>query len=170
MAGKLTIHSSGDGSLLSGHSWVEYQPDGGEARTYGTWGNNPTGRGNGLFVDLEKGRAGDASRSVRLDDEQEKKLYAKIKSYQDKGQDGWGYLSPCSAFAADAWQTATGEKLSHRSMGISNPSKLKESIKGAGQAKAQSPPRLTRPASSRRLIRQAVEPCSRESSGGGGSW
>src|SRR5271157_2937242 len=129
MAGSLTINSSGDGSLLSGHSWIEYQPDGGQPTTYGTWGNDPNGLGNGLHEDLELGRTGDAQRTVRITDEQEKQLYAKIKEYKDKGAGGWGYLDPCSSFAEDVWQSVTGEKLADRSFGIiSNPSKLKESI------------------------------------------
>lgn len=166
MAGTLTINSSGDGSLLSGHSWIEYQPDGGESKTYGTWGNNPTGKdSNGLHEDLEKGRVADASRTVRLDDEQEKRLLDKIKEYRDKGQKGWGYLSPCSAFAADAWQAATGEKLAHRSGIISNPSKLKKSIEAAEKKGATSKPssQPSRPKSSGRSIAQAIEPCRNQS-------
>lgn len=169
MAGTLTIHSSGDGSLLSGHSWIEYQPDGGAAKTYGTWGNNPLGEGsnsNGLNVDLEKGKVGDAHRSVRLNDEQEKKLFAKIEEYKGKGQKGWGYLSPCSAFAADAWKTATGEKLDHRSGIISNPSKLKASINAAEKKgpSSKGSSRSSRPQSSRRGVSQAIEPCRPQSS------
>src|SRR5471030_1459534 len=129
MSGILTIHSSGDGSLLSGHSWIEFQKDGGDHHTYGTWGNNPLGLGNGLHEDLEKGRASDASRNAYITDEQEKRLVSRIEEYKEKGAEGWDYLNPCSGFAADAWETATGEKLTTRSyLIISNPSKLKESI------------------------------------------
>ena len=51
LEGTMTIYSSGDGgsSMMSGHSWISYQPDGGNMATYGTWGNNPTGKENGLF-------------------------------------------------------------------------------------------------------------------------
>lgn len=167
MAGKLTIHSSGTGDILSGHSWIEYTPDGGQTKTYGTWGNNPTGQGNGLFEDLELGRTSDASRSVHLDDEQEKRLNETIEKYRAKGADGWGYLSPCSTFASDAWENATGEELAHRSKMISNPSKLKESIEAANkkdQAAAATPdplPAPARPPSSRRPLSSAVQPCSR---------
>lgn len=163
MAGNLTIHSSGDGHLLSGHSWIEYQPDGGESHTYGTWGNDPLGNGhNGLFADLEKGRTSDANRKARLTDEQEKKLLAKIGEYQKKGDDAWGYLNPCSSFAADIWETTTGEKLDHRSGIISNPSKLKESINAANKKSLAPPtpkPTPARPSSSRRVIDSPTEPC-----------
>lgn len=131
MAGTLTIHSSGDGNILSGHSWIEYTPNGGTSKTYGTWGNNPNNLGNGLHEDLELGRSGDTQRSAQLTDEQEAQLMAKIQQYKDQGEDGWQYLSPCSSFAADAWETATNESLAHRSIIISNPSKLKESILAA---------------------------------------
>lgn len=174
MAGELTIHSSGSGEILSGHSWIEYTPDGGSPTTYGTWGNNPTGKGNGLFENLELGRASDASRSVHLTDEQEQKLLEKIQEYKDRGEDGWGYLSPCSTFAEDSWETATGEKLAHRSGGIiSNPSKLKESINAANEddlekaAEADDKPSPERPPSSRRDVSSAIEPCSSNQSDGG---
>ena len=168
MSGTLTIYSTGDGSILSGHSWISYQPDHGELTTYGTWGNNPENLGNGLHTNLEKGHTADAQRSMHLNDDQEKALYAKIEEYKDKGEDGWSPLSPCSAFASDTWQTATGEKLQDRSFGVvSNPSRLKGSIDSAnnetsgdmrvGQTSVQR-------SGSIRKIRSATEPCS------GGSW
>jgi hypothetical protein len=166
MSGILTIHSSGDGSLLSGHSWIEYQQDGGEDHTYGTWGNNPLGLGNGLHEDLEKGRTGDATRSIHITDDQEKKLFQTIDDYRKKGADGWEYLNPCSAFAADAWHAATGENLASRSyFVISNPSKLKESILDADRLKPEPDGRrldiLTRPSGSSRLAKAACVPCSK---------
>lgn len=159
MAGTLTIHSNGDGSIMSGHSWITYQPDGGPPTTYGTWGNNPGGLGNGLHRDLEAGRASDVSRSVHLTDDQEKALMAKIKEYEDKGEKGWGHLSPCSTFAADAWKAGTGESLSHRSGIISNPSKLKVSIDTAnGVGPVSPPPAIGRPSSSS-FLRSPVQQC-----------
>ena len=83
LAGTLTSNSSGTGEILSGPSWIEYTPDGGETKTYGTWGNNPTGEGNGLFENLELGRVSDANRSTHINDEQEKKLFDKIQEYKD---------------------------------------------------------------------------------------
>jgi len=134
MAGTLTIHSTGGQGVMSGHSWIEYTPDGGVSKTYGTWGNNPRGRGNGLHEDLEQGIPPGVTRTVRLDDTQEAALMAKIESYRAEGADGWGYLSPCSTFAADAWEAATGEALDHRSGVISNPTRLNESIVAANAA------------------------------------
>ena len=163
MPGRLTIHSSGTGELLSGHSWIEYTSDAGETHTYGTWGNDPEGRGNGLHEDLELGRTSDASRTVTLSAEQERAMQAKIKEYRDKGEGGWGYLSPCSTFAADVWQTSTGEKLAHRSGIISNPSKLKKSIEQANKASASAPdakPQPGRPSSSRDSFGRPVSRCS----------
>jgi hypothetical protein len=165
MAGTLIIHSSGDpgsANLTSGHSWIEYTPDGGAATTYGTWGNNPNGLGNGLHEDLELGRTGDATRTARLTDEQEKRLFEKIKEYKDEKEDGWGYLSPCSTFAADAWEAGTGEKLSHRTLVISNPSKLKEAIEQADAAGAVAPPLPPARGSSSSAPKagSAVQPCS----------
>lgn len=165
MAGILTIHSSGTGDLMSGHSWIEFAPDGGPATTYGTWGNNPTGKGNGLFQDLELGRSSDASRSLRIDDAQQAKLEQTIQDYKNKGPDGWKLLNPCSGFAAEAWSNTTGQSLSHRSGLISNPSKLKVSIDAAnaGDAKkAATPdakPSPARPGSSRRPTGSSVQPC-----------
>jgi hypothetical protein len=168
MAGTLTINSSGDGSLLSGHSWIEYQPDGGQAHTYGTWGNNPMGEGNGLHTDLELGMKGDVQRTTHLTDEQEKKMFAKIEDYQKKGPGGWGYLSPCSTFASDTWEAGTGEHLDNRSYGvISNPSKLKQSIEALNKKDPDSQePTLAQQfaGNSRRKIQSAIEECPLSSS------
>ena len=118
--------SSGSGGR-SGHAWISYTPDGGATTTYGTWGNNPMGLGNGLHENLETGRQGDATRSAYLNDEQEARLYQTIDAYQKMGENGWGYLSPCSSFASNAWENSTGEGLSPYGP-YSNPSSLKNSI------------------------------------------
>ena len=168
MSGVLTIHSSGTGEILSGHSWIEYVPDTGAAKTYGTWGNNPTNKGNGLFENLELGRTSDASRSARIDDKHEAALLTVIDGYKKKGESGWGYLSPCSTFAADAWKAGTGEKLAHRSGIISNPSKLKDSIKAAAASDAKkaaaqtAKPNPARPTSSRRRCKSSMQGCALE--------
>ncbi len=167
MAGTLTINSSGDGSLLSGHSWLEYTPDGGQPTTYGTWGNDPMGLGNGLHENLEAGRVGDVTRTVHLDDAQEARLYDTINQYKAKGADGWEYLNPCSGFAQDAWKNATGETLDSKSYGVvSNPSKLKESIQKANAQPAQTPANPKRPNGSSKPVSSATQGCS---NGGGGS-
>ncbi|TGY49363.1 hypothetical protein E5343_07140 [Rodentibacter caecimuris] len=131
LAGILTIYSSGD-SLLGGHSWVSYTPDGGVTTTYGTWGNNPTGQGNGLFTNLELGRSAQASRTMRLDDEAEKRFNAKVEEYRKQGASAWNYGKPCSSFARDVWNAGTNENLNSNILGgvgfISNPQTLKESI------------------------------------------
>jgi RHS repeat-associated protein len=133
LSGTLIINSNGtnDGSSgsggLSGHSWISYTPDGGSTTTYGTWGNNPIGLGNGLFQNLEVGRTGEATRSTHLNDDEEAQLKNIINAYRKQGDKGWKYLSPCSSFASDAWNGATGESLSPYGP-YSNPSSLKNSI------------------------------------------
>jgi RHS repeat-associated protein len=133
LSGTLVINSSGpnDGFFgsggVSGHSWISFTPDGGTTTTYGTWGNNPNGLGNGLHENLEAGRVAIASRTAQIDDEQEKRLKETIANTAAKGEDGWGYLTPCSSFAADAWNNATGESLSPYGP-YSNPSTLMQSI------------------------------------------
>ena len=139
LSGILTIYSSGshDGLLgsggTSGHSWISYTPDGGSTTTYGTWGNNPSGLGNGLHLNLEAGRTGDVSRSAHIDDKHEEVLDNLIDSYDKEGEDAWGYLTPCSSFAADAWNSSTGENLNPYGP-YSNPSTLKDSISNANRS------------------------------------
>ena len=126
--GVLTINSSGT-TGLGIHSWISYTPDStGETTNYGTWGNNPDGLGNGLHENLEQGKSADASRSEHLDDKQEAKLNKIIKDYKNAGDRGWAYGSPCSSFAAKAWNKATGENLSPFWGPISNPTSLTHSI------------------------------------------
>lgn len=167
MGGTLTIHSSGTGETLSGHSWIEFTPDnGGESVTYGTWGNDPGGKGNGLHRDLEKGRTSDASRSMKINDEQQAALFKKVSEYDRKGEDGWGYLSPCSTFAEDAWSTATGEHLEHRAGPISNPSRLKRSIEEAnardGGSELKPHAESERPKVAQQPLNTPVDPCKKE--------
>ena len=131
LAGTLVIHSSGSGgsSMMSGHSWINFTPDStGTSTTYGTWGNNPGGLGDGLHENLEAGRTGDASRTTRLNDSQEKKLSDIINDYRKKAADGWTYDNPCSGFASSAWNKTTGENLSCQFGPICNPTTLKDSI------------------------------------------
>ena len=133
LSGTLVINSSGSGNDLSGsggvsgHSWISYTPDGGIESTYGTWGNNPGGRPNGLEFNLELGRSGDATRAAHLTDEQEKNLLKLINHYKGEGEDAWGYTHPCSTFAVDAWNSSTGESLNPYGP-YSSPSSLKNAI------------------------------------------
>ena len=140
LSGTLTIYSTGSG-LMDGHSWISYTPDGGgKTTTYGTWGNNPTGKGNGLFTDIEQGRGADATRSMHLDDAAEKRLMSKIDEYKKKGAGAWTLGGPCSSFARDAWKAGTGEDLNSNILGglgpVSNPNSLRKSIIKANGGKA----------------------------------
>jgi RHS repeat-associated protein len=130
LSGILIVQSSGNGgsSMLSGHSWITYNKDGGGTTTYGTWGNNPMYMGNGLHENLEAGRTADASRATHINDAQEAKLMGAIKEYKEKGADAWQYGAPCSTFARDSWEAGTGEYLNSNYGPISNPTTLKESI------------------------------------------
>jgi RHS repeat-associated protein len=115
-SGTLVIYSSsaGDASSLntSGHSWISYTDDATKiTTTYGTWGNNPNGLGNGLHENLEAGRSANATRSAKLNDAQATALMNKIQAYKDMGESAWGYTDPCTDFAIDAWQTGTEEDL-----------------------------------------------------------
>lgn len=129
-SGVLVVQSSGNGgsSMATGHSWISYTLDGGGTTTYGTWGNNPMNKGNGLHENLESGRVADASRSTHINDAQETKLMGLIGRYKEKGTDAWQYGAPCSTFARDAWESGTGEHLNSNYGPISNPTTLKESI------------------------------------------
>jgi len=131
LSGTLTIDSSGT-SGLGNHSWVSYTPDGGTTTTYGTWGNNPNGLGNGLQQNLEQGRGADATRSAHLDDAQEAKFNKCVSDTKGKGSKGWSYGHPCSGFACDAWNSSTGEHLNpYDWLGINNPTSLTGSITAA---------------------------------------
>lgn len=124
----LKIHSSRTSDTRFGHSWIEYCPDAATSVTYGTWGNNPTGKGNGLLENVEIGYQSEISRALAITSEQELRLQAILQRYRLRGEHGWTLMSPCSAFAAEAWEYVTGEHLAHRSARISNPARLAKSI------------------------------------------
>jgi hypothetical protein len=128
MAGMLKIFSNVGGDQFLGHSWIEYCPVDGIPVTYGTWGNSPTGAGNGLFENLELGRDASACRATYISDEQENRLLEKISDYKRLGSNAWSLHRPCSTFAADAWYCATGEWLTHRMGPVSTPTLLAASI------------------------------------------
>jgi len=132
MASVLKIHSSSISSYGFGHSWIEYCPVDGISTTYGTWGNNPTGDGNGLLQNVEPGSmVPDVTRVAIIDPVQEKRLFELIDEYRKLGKQAWTVLTPCSSFAAHAWEVATSERLLHQSAFISNPSTLAQSISEA---------------------------------------
>lgn len=137
MSAILTIHSSLTSDTRFGHSWIEYCPDAGAAVTYGTWGNNPTGHGNGLLENVETGYRSDTSRALDISAEQENRLQVILECYRRRGADAWSLLTPCSAFAAEAWEYVTGERLAHRTAMVSNPARLAKSILAANAADAQ---------------------------------
>jgi RHS repeat-associated protein len=132
LAGVLIIYSYSDGegsSSDAGHSWISYEQEGGTFTTYGTWGNNPTGQGNGLFTNEETVRqfTPDVYRGTHLDNEEEGLLINVINDYFGRGTGAWSLTNPCSGFASNAWRQATGEIL-HDGWPASTPTTLKGSI------------------------------------------
>jgi RHS repeat-associated protein len=135
LSGWLTIYSSGT-SGIGNHSWISYTPDGDTTTTYGTWGNDPDGLGNGLLTDMELNRSSDASRSEYLNDAQEAALFKLIQKYRKEGSNAWQYSQPCSRFASDAWRAGTGESLNDNWGPVSNPATLTESIISANSGQS----------------------------------
>jgi len=135
LSGWLTIYSSGT-SWIGNHSWISYTPDGSGTTTYGTWGPGSNLDGTGLLSNQEVGRGSDASRTEYLNDLQEAQLMALIQQYKSQGANGWQYGSNCSTFAANAWDSATGEALNTLWGGISNPATLTSSIISANGGQA----------------------------------
>jgi hypothetical protein len=115
LSGILTLASSGNDSSsfgMQGHAFVAWKPDGGtNVTTYGTWGNDPNGSGNGLHVNLESGWTvpSDETREKHIDDAAEAKFMAIVTSYGNAGSSGWHTWNNCAGFAADAWLAGTGE-------------------------------------------------------------
>jgi hypothetical protein len=128
MAGILKIYSHVDSDQFLGHSWIEYCPIDGMPVTYGTWGNAPPGGRNGLLENLELGRDASACRVAFISNEQEVRLFELIARFRQRGQRAWTLHRPCSAFAAEAWHAATGERLAHRAGPVSTPALLAPSI------------------------------------------
>lgn len=131
----LHVHCYVEQGTLFGHSWIECCPADGYSTTYGTWGNNPNGAGNGMFENVEHERyKASHTRTAVIDDDQMARLRAVIERYRAAGTTAWSLTSPCSAFASEAWEAATGEHLAHRTASISNPGTLARSITAANQA------------------------------------
>lgn len=141
LSGTFTVYSSGkegySDSIIAGHSWIRFTPDGQVPESYGTYGPTFNGPSRGLAENWELEHAGKytfgeftASRTTWIDDAAEARLRALIDSYRRKGSDGWTRQDPCSGFAAEAWRAATSERLQHKSGGgQSNPTSLRESIR-----------------------------------------
>lgn len=143
MTGILKIHSRAAEAGRLGHSWIEYCPIDGVPVTFGTWGNNPTGQGNGLLENAEAGFPPHATRSRIIDIEQERRLFEIIQEYRKRGDQAWTLLTPCSTFAAEAWEYATGERLAHQTALVSNPGRLVRSI---AESNARDLPSIPAPA------------------------
>jgi hypothetical protein len=89
---------------------------------------------------------------MHLNDAREKRLLQMIDKYDKLG---WSVHAPCSRFARDAWQAATGECLrdSKYKDGQSNPTSLKFAIgevnrgviKRRGTTEKVDPPRIILP-------------------------
>jgi hypothetical protein len=135
--GTLTISANGEGGGLcgsgglSGHSWLTYTSNDGTVVTYGTYGNNPCGLGNGLHVDLEINIAAQASRTVVINGAQLSMLHTQLLDFVQMGQRAWGDFYPCSTFSSHIWNVVTGETLSPYGP-YSNPSSLKNAILAFG--------------------------------------
>ncbi|WP_373991713.1 hypothetical protein [Duganella sp. BuS-21] len=147
MTAILKIHSTTAGTLHIGHSWIEYAPIDGDSVTFGTWGNRPTGEGNGLLQNVEGDLKPTATRSSIIDHQQELRLFDLINTYKSRGEQAWTLLTPCSTFASDAWQQATGERLVHQTAGVSTPARLAKAIMEANQRDLhERPPKPAPPA------------------------
>ncbi len=121
-----------------GHAWLELEEidNNGEMvehNTYGTWNFDPFGLSSegGLYTNAEKDREWDFSRSTYITEEQANQLQEIVQEYEKKGDDAWGYLTPCSHFASETWEKVTNEKLDHDGIFISTPGELGDSIQEA---------------------------------------
>jgi hypothetical protein len=135
LSGTITINtadpdSSGSIAYFSGeygHARIQFMPDGVTVGpvSYGTFGIPPQ-YGLRTNHELQLGYEPDCSRSKHIDDNAERRLFRLLDAYKSKGGRGWTWHHPCSSFAADAWNTATGE---HLSSGCpSTPAALRRSI------------------------------------------
>jgi len=140
LAGWLTIYSNaGDGTSTGndwGHSWISFEREGqNDLKTFGTWNDIGDPRiKKGLNLNKEKGRPAQSRRSQYIDDDGQLRLVKILRKYKRKKEEAWDKMNPCSHFASDVWFEVTGEKLEDRNiLGISLPSKLKESINEANK-------------------------------------
>jgi len=135
IAGRLAVHSRvglidvRDGSLGSrhspmnlfpeinhGHSWVEWRPKQGPARTFGFWRIDPDGLGPGFRRDVEFifGWKGVANRSMCVTWEQEVTLTQVVIDLLNRHESGelrWTKETTSSFIAAAIWNDTTGEAL-----------------------------------------------------------
>jgi RHS repeat-associated protein len=130
LEGFLTIHASSGFVLGSVHSWLEYNKTGGSGpQTWGTFGNDPYGKGNGLHSNLELGQTGDVTRTLYISDRQEFNLLEIINNIQGEGENAWEIDRNCSFFSSDVWNQVTHEDLNPlNNWNIPTPAALKEKI------------------------------------------
>ncbi|NTV63526.1 MAG: DUF4157 domain-containing protein [Oscillochloris sp.] len=122
--GQLSVRSNVvSAGLTAGHAWLSYTPVGGSETTYGTWGNRTP---IGLHRDLEIGAPYAASRMTDLDAAD----YGGLTSFA-ASNNVWTLRKNCAWFAANGWNTVTGESLSYTSLFIPNPSALGAGIVAA---------------------------------------
>ena len=150
LSGTILIHANRQSNMsgtLWGHAYIEFKRDGSnKSTTYGTVisrgivNDSAASYINGSFRSV----IGDATRSMHINDEQEKSMFGEIGdratrgTLLTRGMGGyihvWSLTSPCSDFAADVWEAATGENLQDRhlwGLGLSDPSVLADSIDAA---------------------------------------
>jgi hypothetical protein len=101
--------------IMSGHAWIEIidlSSEEEKRETWGTWKNPDFYDQNGfLHPNRELYRSPAASRSLFVTKKQYDKLRRVIDKYKSKGDLAWGFLNNCTAFAKDAWQSVSGEKI-----------------------------------------------------------
>ena len=106
---------------------------------FGTWGHNIGGE-KGLRENTQAEFdliSESVNRSTWINDFQEALMLSVISDYANEGEDAWSYWNPCSAFATDVWNTATGEYLQDRwlcGFGYSDPNVVSESIQEANES------------------------------------
>jgi RHS repeat-associated protein len=126
-SGTITVYAR------DGHSWIRYDSDTGTRQQYGT--NMDEGF---KVVEASIPTPDAAARASHINDTQESSMKLRLMDFCASGKNAWWLLFPCSHFAAEIWKAATGESLSDRTLGISTPGKLAESIRRANVADANS--------------------------------
>lgn len=109
VTGMGTGGSSTREGLTGRHAWLEYQQDGGEQTSWGTF------KGYGLAKNYELENPDRYSPTARrqkyVDDDAEARLSFLVEEYERMGEDAWGWLHPCTSFAEEVWKILFGEDL-----------------------------------------------------------
>ena len=144
--GTITIHSLrgsdssvSSGTGYSGHAWIHYAPANGPAFTVATWGTGTAPKA-GVNFNRELNLQSSSHRSAQITQAGEKAFRAFIESQSSRGVDAHHLLDNCAAFAAKAWEAATGERISPGQ--IPNPTSLANNIDAKNRpAGPTTPPR-----------------------------